>query len=166
MANPTNGGVWVSRVDEYVLEHWTVDGRKLAHLTRNVPWFPPRMVLPPNANNGTHPPPPQVRSIALDTAGLIWVLSSVADRQWKARTLPPYPPVPGTTYTPDSLRHKINDSVLEIVDPVRGVIVATRTFDTLFMALIAPNLLVSFAEDGDGNPRYIIWRAQMVRATK
>ena len=103
-----------------------------------------------------------MRSAVEDRAGLLWTLTSVPDREWQPHTLPPAPGGRGGTYTPDSLRHRIQDSILEIIDPRRGVVIATRAFDTLFMAIIAPDLLVSYTEDAAGNPRYVIWRARLV----
>jgi hypothetical protein len=65
---------------------------------------------------------------------------------------------------PNSLRHKIIDSVLEIIDPARGVVVATQTFDTHFLGFIARDLLTSYSEDAAGNPRYIVCRARLISA--
>ncbi len=160
-AAPVGETVWTAKVDELVLEQWTHEGKKLAHITRQAPWFPATVQRPPNATNGTHRPPPQIRSLGQDKAGLLWTLTTVPDRDWRPRTLPPTPRG-GGTYTPDSLRHKLVDSVLEVIDPARGVVLTTRTFDTLFMAFIAPGLLVSFTEDAGGNPRYVVWRARLV----
>ena len=165
-ATPLGPHIWTARLDEYVLEQWDMDGRKLAHLTRQAPWFPPKERRPPNATNGTHRAPLEMRAIAEDKAGLLWTLSLVPDREWRPRTLPPMPGAPNATYTPDSLRHKLHDSVLEVVDPARGVVLATRTLDTSFMAFIAPDLLVSYTEDAGGNPRYVVWRARMVTPSR
>jgi hypothetical protein len=120
--------------------------------------------LPPNATNGTHREPPQIRSLSEDKTGLLWTLTTVPDREWRPRTLPDAPG--GGTYTPDSLRHKLNDSVLEVIDPHRGVVLATRTFDTVFMAFITSDLLVSFTEDAGGNPQYVVWRARLVSPSR
>lgn len=159
-AAPVGETVWTVRADELVLERWSADGKKLAHTTRQAPWFP-NSHLPPNANPGTHPDPPVVRSLSEDKAGLLWILTRVQDREWRPRTLPAHRDGTGP-YVPDSLRHKLNDSVLEVIDPARGAVLATRTFDSLFMGFIAPNLLVSFDEDADGNPRYVVWRARLI----
>ena len=69
-------------------------------------------------------------------------------------------------YIPDSLRHKLRDSMLEVIDPARGIVLAARRFDTLFMDFIAPDLLVSYEEDADGNPRYVVWRTRIVSSPR
>ena len=162
LAAPVGPNLWTAKFNDYVLEQWSLDGRKLAQMIRQVPWFPPNAnVRPPaNATAGTHREPPQMRSLSEDTAGRLWTLTTVPDRDWQPRTLPAAPG--GGTYTPDSLRHKLHDSVLEVIDPARGEVLATRTFDTLFMSFIAPDLLVSFTEDAGGNPRYVVWRVRLV----
>jgi hypothetical protein len=164
IAPPVGPTVWMAKLDEYVLEQWNLEGRKLAQITRQVSWFPPNVQLPPNATGATHRLPPELQSLSEDKAGFLWTLSTVPDGAWRPRTFPDHPT--GGTYTPDSLRHKLSDSVIEVLDPARGVVLATRTFDTLFTAFIAPDLLVSFTEDAAGNPRYVVWRARLVSASR
>jgi hypothetical protein len=170
LAVPRGGIVWTSRLDAYVLEQRSLDGKRLAHLTRQVPWFPPglRISQVQNRNNPgqfKERPVPRIRAISEDSAGLVWTVSVVADRDFKPRTLPTAPSGHGW-YIPDSLWHKLHDSVLEVIDPSRGQVLASRTFDTAFLEFIAPNLLVSFEEDGDGNPRYVVWRTRLVAPSR
>jgi hypothetical protein len=51
---------------------------------------------------------------------------------------------------------------LEVIDPVRGTVLAARRVDTVFMAFITANLLVAYEEDAEGNPRYVVWRTRIV----
>ena len=164
-AEPLGKRVWTVGVDRLVLEHWSFDGKRLAHIDRQAPWWPPRRPPPPpDATPGTVRQPPQVRALSQDTTGFLWTLTLVSDRNWRPYTLPLNER--GSAYVPDSLRHKIIDSVLEVIDPVRRVVVATQTFDTLFMGFIARDLLVSYTEDAAGNPRYIVWRARVVSPSR
>jgi len=167
MTAPRGQIFWTSRVDAYVLEQWNLEGRKLAQLTRHVSWFPPDVKMPRGSNYTTHAPPPYMIGITEDSAGLVWTLAQVADRDWKPlRELLPSPSGTQNRATPDSVRHKIWDSVLEVIDPARGVVLVEQRFDTKFQEFIAPNLLVSFDEDADGNPRYVVWRARLVSPSK
>ncbi len=166
IAAPRGAGVWISRINPYVLEQWSLEGKRLSRLTREVDWFPPDVPVVRSARPGRNPPRPQVASIVQDSAGLLWTLSLVPDKEWKPHTLPALPSAPGATYVPDSLRHKLSDTVLEVIDPARGSVLVTRTFDAWFMGFIAPGMLVSFTEDADGNPRYVVWRAKVVSLTK
>jgi hypothetical protein len=160
LAAPVGQSVWSVKLTQLVLEQWTFGGKQLTRITRDAPWFPRNIQMPRGGTDGTHPSPPWIGSVSQDKAGLLWTLTIVPDREWRPRTLPQHPG--GGTYTPDSLRHKIHDSVLEVIDPERRVVLATRTFDTLFKAFIAPGLLASYTEDASGNPRYVIWRTRLV----
>lgn len=162
LAAPVGETVWTVKTDELVLEQWHIEGRKLAHITRQAPWFPRKVALPRGATDGTHRQPPLIRSLSQDKAGLLWSLTAVPDREWRPHTLPPAPGGNGSTYTPDSLRHNLLDSVLEVIDPARGVVLFTQTFDANLLASNVPDLLVSFTEDAGGNPRYVVWRARLV----
>ena len=56
--------------------------------------------------------------------------------------------------------------MLEVIDPGRRAVVVSQRFDTAFLNFIAPHLLVSFEEDVDGNPRYVVWRARLVTPSR
>lgn len=62
LALERDGGLWIASWDRYLIEHWSLEGDRLASFVRDVDWFddpsPPRALLP---------------SVRQDRSGLLWV---------------------------------------------------------------------------------------------
>lgn len=148
----SDSDLWVAREHEYVLEHWRVDGTEPEMLMRrDIKWFPPEQRLTPPTP--THPPPSYVADLRESGDGLLWVLVTIADDEWREGLEP-------TPDTAAALRgvvlyrtrdyDRLHDSVLELVDPVNSRLVLSQRFDKYFLAFADDGFLTSYRETDDG----------------
>jgi hypothetical protein len=98
-----------------------------------------------------------VWSIAQDDRGLLWVVTIVGDPQW-ARSLEP-----GRSDSRVAWRitnnNQYSDTMLEVIDPVAGRLVASVRLPQYVHLLGADGYLMGLADDFDDNPRIHVWRA-------
>jgi hypothetical protein len=145
VAPDTGSATWISYATRYVLERWSLDGKKTVALTRQVPWFPETRV--PNAFE-TGQPQPAIGSVDVDARGRLWVMSSVPDARWQSVV----ESVPGRRFPKitDPLRH--TDSILEVIDPRSGVVLVSQRFDQPYLSLMSGQLLAEMATDSEDRP--------------
>jgi hypothetical protein len=144
-ARDTTDGVWVSYATRYRIERWTFDGRRTAILERRAEWFPD--VRSPRARE-TGEPQPAIISMIVDDSDRLWVLSTVADPDWKgAVKLIPGRPTPQVT---NPLKYQ--DSILEVIDVRTGTVTAARRFDSPRITLLSGMYLGESGEDDIGRP--------------
>lgn len=152
LAPSRRGGFWAVPIwGEYRAEHWTATGVRDAYLLRRPDWHSAlQSSLGPAANpDAMDPPPTSHRGVAETEDGLLWVLSRVAD--------------PGRRNAPlDTLRtaegqfvvgadpDRSWDSVLEVIDPVRGTLIASQRFDTRFVLMLPSGKVIRVREAGQG----------------
>jgi hypothetical protein len=145
-------GFWaVPLWGEYRIEHWTTSGVRDAYLVRRPAWHfvlessfgraanPEEMETPPSSNVG----------VAETGAGLLWVVTRVADSNRKRAVMDTLRNVDGkyvTARDPDQMW----DSVIELIDPMRGVVVAAQRFDELFVMVLPSGKVVSVKETDAG----------------
>jgi hypothetical protein len=98
-----------------------------------------------------------VWSIAQDDRGLLWVVTIVGDPHW-ARGLEPGRPELREVWR-IARRNQYSDTMLEVIDPVAGRLVASVRLPQYVHLLSADGYLVGLADDFDDNPRIHVWRA-------
>ncbi|GIW52755.1 MAG: hypothetical protein KatS3mg081_2110 [Gemmatimonadales bacterium] len=155
------GAVWIASRDAYVLSLWRDGGARILTIVREVDWFPPRaedVFVPEDAAR----PVPWIRGIFQDRQGLLWVLVSVADQQWRAR-----PRAGGGVERRPVSNSEINryvDTRIEVLDPSAGVLVAAVRHPSLLMGFVEEGLVFGPRGDDQGNEFVEIYRLALTGA--
>jgi hypothetical protein len=151
------GSVWAAQPSRYVIEQWSTDGRKLRELRRSVGWFPP--LLRSWSLSPSQPPPTLLHQVWQDRAGRLWVSIGVPDRRWRSQLRPGGP----HGYRVAD-RTRFYDTIIEVIDPRRGVVLASRRFDER-VHFMGEDRIGAVVEEGDV-PRYVVWRVQLASPTR
>lgn len=151
VAHDRRGGVWAVRPDRYEIERWTITGERLSTIDRVVEWFPDREVEGA-VNFLRERPHPWVQDLHVD-AGRLWVLARVAAANWA--------PVEERVYRPAWSR--FFDTVVEVIDPSDGTLLASRRFPWYGDTFTNDGLIVSHREGEGGIMVLDVWRAGVVR---
>jgi hypothetical protein len=162
VALAADGSVWAARIPEYSVALWSRSGQQVAELERDAAWFPRRAPGTP-ARIDMVRPEPTLNGIRLDDEGRLWAVSTLADARWKA-TAPRMPSGKegGVVDLGDIDRYV--DTVIEVIDPRAGKLVAQRRFDQAIGGFTnGGNLLMSFRERPDGVVAIEVWRPRLVR---
>ena len=155
------GTVWSALTRAYEIEKWTLDGRlALTIVNPRSPWLPSQ--LSDNLRVGKRDPDGRtafITAIREDDDGLIWVLGSTG------KAAPVDPDRRGIRVVPERPIEEVNASskqILDVIDPVRRTIVASRTIEGTRYSPIARDLLYSTRDDADGYVYIDIWRVRLV----
>ncbi|CAN5855410.1 hypothetical protein BH23GEM9_BH23GEM9_18590 [soil metagenome] len=155
-ASRMSGSFWAARLTEYVIERWDTSGRLLLQLKRTVSWFPPNV-----EPRGDGPPSPAITAIWEDERGPIWVMIVVADQNWQRNhdRLRRMQTGPEVLIQPAD-QHGLGDTVLEVIDPATGALLASRRLDPAFFSR-AGGLLFRYTEGVHGTPSYELFRPRL-----
>ncbi len=160
LAAGPDGTVWLAPwLRRYELEQWTLDGRFVAGLVRDVSWFAPyEEFLPPTPNR---PIQPAIDGIWFDSAGRLWVMLRVSD--------PRYPDGFGPARATEGVRHfpvldndLIADTILEVIDPLKGRVIVSQRLPHFFSIVVGPGLIARNTTMPNGLPVVDIWRVSLV----
>jgi hypothetical protein len=152
IAKAANGNIWVAHQNQYELRLYDPSGKLLRVLTRQVDWFKSYTQIKP----GDHPP--RLADIAEDANGLLWVLLTIQNSAYA-------PPKNWDTFkplTPNMVDEKL-DTIIEVLDPKSGVLLASLRLKPHFRELLAPDRIARLAEDADGLQFFDIYRLRLVR---
>lgn len=152
-SDPKRNGIWAGRPDRYELELWTPNGERKRLLDRAAKWFPDRE-FEGSRNKWQDPIHPRLRDIYVDDAGLVWSIVALAKAGWK--------PTP-ENFGPLSTHWQNLDTMVEVIDPENGELVATQRFRWIASAFTNNGFLVSYREDADGIMVLDIWRPKLQR---
>ncbi|HEX6693333.1 MAG TPA: hypothetical protein VF035_01395 [Longimicrobiales bacterium] len=121
-SHPRDGRFWTvpaSMTGEgYVLEQWNTEGKREAHLQRNVPWMPTADA----ATKAEGRPAPQFGVVHEDSTGLLWVLAMTPGDNWHIN--------PEKEPTPEDIFAMLTYH-LEVIDPAEQKILASSTIDRI-----------------------------------
>lgn len=146
----------VTRHEQYAIEQWHPSGVLERRWYRANPWFGayPR-------GNAPQAPPANVLSAIDDGAGRSWVLIRVPEKRWRQgvreRTLEDGEKVIDIL-EPDL----ISDSVIEVIDLLRGELIHQQYFDEAYFTLTAPGEVARLVEQGDGTSRVVLRTIRLV----
>lgn len=112
---------WATPMNEYRLQRWTFDGRKLAELAGERRWFTP-WVRPPPTRSLDHAPYTYVAGMTSDNSGRLWILFAMPAPEWR-EALDTLRDQMGNRMIRPGARYR--DSVVELVDPSRGILIAS-----------------------------------------
>jgi hypothetical protein len=135
---------WVAPQNRYTLELWDTSATKRRQIQRAAPWFEPWFgSIDPTKTR----PKPQVKGIAEDAAGRLWVNLLIADASW----VPVPPRAPSTAIDPN----KLFDSRIELIDPRSGQLLAFLVVPEVLVNVRGGEPIVSsFRTNADG---FVIW---------
>ena len=131
-----DGTVWAMAPARYILERWDPSTGELLQSTRiRSDWF--RESTEPYTDE-TVRPPPLVDGLWEDEDGLVWTIVQDADVDWE-------PPPWANEHRPIDLQehNRTYDSVIEVVDPGSGRVLASRRFDETLLYRPPSRILVS-----------------------
>jgi hypothetical protein len=153
---PDGGSVWSVGEGDYLMELWDTTGTRRVALQRDAGWFDP---LAPEAELTPRgpPPPASVRLAKTDSLGRLWVLSTTPTEGWR-EVVADRPDL----YTNLSSLFQVYDWVLEVIDPVSGLLVASQVFfGKEFVYFLGEDMVVCYREDDEGYPHLDIYRLSL-----
>jgi hypothetical protein len=142
LTHAREGRFWTARLTRNMLELWDTSGAQLRTIERKASWFPrwSRVGGDPN------PRPPMIYAVQEDSAGRLWMIVNVVD------TLP-------------SERRKElarlddrYDTIVEVLDPLTGKLLASRRFPEYFDAFAGPGIVATRTADNQASPQFDLWR--------
>lgn len=154
--------IWVWWWRPYRIERWdTQTGTLVDVIERDVAWFPAEATTtaPPNVE----PPSTTLGAAVQDDDGLLWVLIHAASSDWTP--LEPVRTPSGETYTSNAQNNLLYDSIIEVLDPATGGLVASGRFAGRIAGFVGPGRVYQAAEDEVGNPRYDLYRLSIEPAS-
>lgn len=141
--------VWAARPDRYEITEYAADGTPLRILKREVDWFPDREVEGVANDPAREPPHPFLTTVHVNEVGLIWTMVRLADADWA--------PVDDVASLSREQRY---DSIVEVIDPDRGVVVRSQRFPWNGHGFTNDGLIVSQREDALGVVILDVWRPE------
>jgi hypothetical protein len=135
------GRIWSAWVTRYLIERWTVDGDHEGEISRPAPWFPPY---------GDSPGLPAMRSAVLediweDSRGRLWTAIRVPDAH--------QPESRPTRGDGGFNRAAYFDTILEVLDPAAGRVIASTRIPESAINFIEGGLLSTTRRGPDGRAR-------------
>ncbi len=143
MAPAASGGIWVSQLNRYQIEHWNLKGEKVQTLQRLVEWFEPWIEVS-SAEPFEAEPRPRIGGLKEDEDGRLWVLIIVAAEDWKPLTQDDLIGLGGM-----STFSAVFDWIIEVLNPQDASLIARAVFDGP-VQLIDGGLIAVLNEQADG----------------
>lgn len=160
----TGGRFWsVHEFYSYRLEEWAPNGRLERVLEPQSKWFQSYQAVnreAPGHVSPQVPPKPDIQAVWADSAGRVWVAARIADPRWREGLGAPSKSEGGVQYQPKD-PELIWDTVVEVIDPVRGVILARAVLPWVVSGAVGGNQLFSIVLRPDDGIRIDIWELQL-----
>ncbi len=158
LAHAGGNRFWANAIREYRVSLWTSRGELQRVIDRRADWFEPWTGW--DGRFDVAPPPPRLISTWQDRAGRLITLTSVAARGWApvagrdhAREAPP----------PTAAEfERANDSVIEVIDPKQGTVVATQRIRAALIAIVSDSLAVGVSSDTAKSVGVDVWKFRLV----
>lgn len=148
LAKSGGGRLWsVPFTHEYAIELWDTTRVRVARLERDVDWFKPydQYWLP----TLDRAPAPRIMGIWQDARGYVWTIVHVGRPQWR-RGLGTGIRLEGQMAYPITDEQRVYDTVVEVIDPAAGVVVASQRLPETIDLVVQPNLVAAVREAPSG----------------
>ncbi|HUF69038.1 MAG TPA: 6-bladed beta-propeller [Longimicrobiales bacterium] len=151
---PVDGGVWIARRTHYRLEHWTVDGQRLAAMDRNASWFEPYLMRAPITPGA--PPQPWVTALQMTRDGVLLVVVTVPASDFPQR-------LDVLERRPDNVVYDLgdcsafSDTLIEAIDPLRHKVLWSWRYKGCLDGLLG-DMAYGYRIDDRGVPRIDVFR--------
>lgn len=153
--------VWAAHYNQYLIERWTATGERVQTIRRSPEWFSGRHPL--TRGSPGQPPNPRVSAITVDSEGLIWVFSwrpsNYWERAWRNISVPSSGEISGGSRRPTT--QELYNTQIDVIDPVAGTLVASRTWAGLVKEVVGPGLLHVEHRGNYDEPYVDIWRVRL-----
>lgn len=138
IAPSRRGGVWAAHYDQYHIERFDSAGQVATALRREVPWFPQGDGTVPIPTPDA-PPKPTTFAILEDEAGLLWVMTAVADPRYR-EGLRPRQRVHSSDQAAWAMADydRYFDTMVDVIDPDTGRLVVSQRVDQSLMFALHP----------------------------
>ncbi len=158
LALSSGGDLWVAHTTQYLLEHVNSGGAIDRRLIRQANWFKPYVT--PWDVTPKIPPPSVMTDLHADSQNRLWASAIFPVRRY-SKYLSKTPTLMEGQRVYRILDHGgMYDSYLEVIDPVKGQVLARRQFDDLIAGWVDANHFATYVEK-DGVPYVTVWRASL-----
>ena len=156
------GGIWAADIwGSYRVQRLDWRGVLQLEIVRHADWFPEGQG--PSDLAPDLPPFPSVAAVVEDTTGLVWVFVRVADKRWSTALTVRKPALIERVLEAVPATHDVTDvdaaydTIVEVFDPIRRVLVAATRVDKLFRFSVAPGRVghLQLASDGSLIPEIL-----------
>jgi hypothetical protein len=151
-----DSSIWAGEKTRYVVEEWSVNGKPLRTITRNVPWFPAyeqRMKA-----TAARPSEPWLVALREERSGRLWTAITVPDSEWSKRwTELGFTEEKGVE--PDQ---RIFDTIIEVLDLNRKAVVFSQRLPHYIHGFLNDSTAFGYSVDSDEIPHIEIWRFRLV----
>jgi hypothetical protein len=157
-----NGDLWSIHTHSYAIDRFAADLTTRKSLVRVADWFKP-VTSEAQLSGGEFDQPPStiVHGLWEDAGGLLWTMTPVAAKDWKAGpTFAEWRAAGMPSLGPPG--EKL-DTMIEVLDPAAGRLVAFLRVDQYVVRSLGDGYVASYREDADGTPLVDIWLAQLRR---
>lgn len=160
-AEAGNRRFWTaSQIGKYELRLWGRTDSLLRIVERRVDWFRPYksvwMATPDRQAS------PWLVTFWEDGQGRIWTVTRVGDRDWK-RGLGPGKRGEGGHMVYEVLsQRQVYDTMIEVLDPVSGRVIASQRFDDRFGFSISPGVISLAVRNEDGTYQLRVLRLSLI----
>lgn len=140
-------------------EEWSAPDSLLRTIEPATPHFPPyarRLPATPD-----RPPQPSLRGFWTDSLSRIWALLEVPAPDWRSGYGNPRIGEGGQTYMSVLDANRVYASVILVIDPATGTVVADRTLEGWFYYVVEPFVILRAVQDSDGWYRGELWQVAM-----
>lgn len=160
IAYGANGSILLTRVNQYRIEIWTLDGRLVDVIEKERSWFAPWRDMPRNPR--TTRPPTWFDSVRFEeNGGLLWCVFHVPDQDWAADRAE-------EDVSPTLVeRHEVFDTMVEVLELSTGRVLASKRFDRHISGYLndGRNLYATMREDDQGNRSVELLRLTLSRGS-
>jgi hypothetical protein len=148
------GRFWLARVNKYEIELWDTTGAILQRLVMRQSWFREWSSLP-SLMPWREAWPAQIVGIQEAPDGLLWVATWLARRDWR--------PAPADSSVSESAATDYLDTVIDVIDPTAGRLVATTTLTGTYALTLNVLYLASYRIGPDGEYTWALWKPTLLR---
>jgi hypothetical protein len=173
LASAAMGGIWsADEWGQYRIRRWDANGHLVTEFTRRAAWLSEG--IPSSSKAPDIPPPASIAGLFEDDDGLLWVLVTVTDRRNWARALRSFQPspeeirtrtVPGPFYLIVDYELAF-DTVIEVIDPVNRVLLASLHTDSLFNYAVGPGRVARLIRKESGAVIPEVWKVRLHRPSR
>jgi hypothetical protein len=157
------GAVWTIPSYEFRLERWSLTGERQVALNRQPDWITGAPSEGKFVPEDERRPSARFRGISQRQDGSMWVLATVAKRDWR-----PDPRWSGRTsgerpILEPTLLSKYVDTVIELIDPAQAQLVASTRVPWAVNGFVDDDLVYSRGRSTNGREQIRIWRLRLKR---
>lgn len=161
LALGTDGTFWSSAMSRYQVALWSSAGRLIRLIDRQTAWFQAWDTW--DGRMDVESPVPRLVAIWQDRQGRLLTLSHVAAERWK--------PIPGRRAGHEAPSVTVrefddaNDSMMEVIDPALGVVLATARFSQTLTRFVDDSMVAGVSQQPVGAVVVDIWKFRLVPQT-